>query len=428
MAGEERKAITEFRALYADYPEWANEIIFTLDELGNEEVLWFITEERKRTNNPTLHARIVIEHHLKNESERKALSELASAISAGANPASFRRSIEVLSEKLGADQILKRVKGLSLELHFQLALELEDEREIQEAINSTTDQRKLLMMAQLCEREEYLEEALVAYKKAGREADAARILIALGHTDEALAILEEDNTQAGREQRALLLAGSAKTYKDATSAFKDLARRFGSRPEWIIRIAALELLEGHERSAYSTLESVPKDSAVLFLKGIVFATQLELDSLKMMVDRSILRFPGNAYENDLILLYKIALTQSRGLKEYALALAAYHWTDAEDAYNRSLNLAEKNEDLADEALLLAAESLTLLGRWKEAEMLYIKLVENYPKSPLNTRAQFERAVLLKEKLDDPATAKEILQELILRNPTSLYADLARQEM
>jgi hypothetical protein len=279
MAGNERNAITAFRALYTDHPEWANEIIFTLDEIGNEEVLWFITEERKRTSNPTLHARIVIEYSIENENERRALSELTEAISAGANPASFRRSIKVLSETLGADQILKKVKGLSPELYFQIALELEDEREIQEAINSTTDQHKLLMMAQLSEREEYHEEALAAYKKAGREADAARILIALGRKDEALAILEEDNTQAGRAQRALLLAGSAKTYKDATAEFKDLARRYGLRPEWIIRIAALELLEGHERSAYSTLESVPRDSAVLFLKGIVFAAQLELDSL-----------------------------------------------------------------------------------------------------------------------------------------------------
>jgi TolA-binding protein len=98
------------------------------------------------------------------------------------------------------------------------------------------------------------------------------------------------------------------------------------------------------------------------------------------------------------------------------------------SYNRSLNLAEKNEDLADEALLLAAESLARLGRWREAEMLYIKLVENHPRSPLNTRAQYERAVLLKEKLDDHTTAREIFQDLILRNPSSLYADLARQEM
>jgi tetratricopeptide (TPR) repeat protein len=150
--------------------------------------------------------------------------------------------------------------------------------------------------------------------------------------------------------------------------------------------------------------------------------------LKGVVDRCILRFPGNAYENDLLLLYAIALTRSREVKQYGLALAAYHWGDAEDAYNRSIRLAEKNENLADEALLLAAESLSLLGRWKEAETAYLKLVENYPKSPLNTCAQYKRAMLLKEKLDDPLRAKEIFEDLILRNPTSLYADLARQEM
>ncbi len=428
MAGEERRGIVQFRELYADSPQWTNEIIFTLNEVENKEVTWFIAEERKRLANPTLHARIMIEYYLENENERKALSELASAISAGANPENFRRSIDVLSERLGKEKVLQGVKGASEELHFQLALELEDRKEIEQVINSTTDERKLAMMAHLCEREGYLEEALLAYERGGRKTDAARMLVALGRGKEAQAILETDNSRKGREQHALLLAGSADTYKDAIAEFKDLQRRYGSRPEWSLRIAALEFLQGHERKAYAALEGVPSDSAVLFLKGIIHAAKLELDSIKVTVDRCILRFPGNAYENDLILLYKIALTQSQGLRQYALALAAYHWGDAEDAYDRSIRLAEKNKELADEALLLAAESLTLLGWWKEAEITYLKVIENHPKSPLNTRAQYERAMLLKEKLDDPLRAKEILEDLILRNPTSLYADLARQEM
>lgn len=428
MYGDERGGLAKFRELYADSPQWANEIIFTLQEMENKEVTWFIAEERKRIANPTLHARIMIEYYLENENERKALSELAAAISAGANPASFRRSIDVLSERLGKDKVLQGVKKVSEELHFQLALELGDRQEIKEAINSTTDERKLAMMGNLCEREEYPSEALLAYERAGRKADAARILVALGRSKEAQAILETDNSRKGREQRALLLAGSADTYTDAVEAFKELQRRYGARPEWSLSIAALELLGGNERNAGNALDGIPADSAVLFLQGIFAAVEGELDLLKGVVDRCILRFPGNAYENDLILLYAIALTRSRGVKQYALAIAAHHWGDSQDAYNRSIRLAEKNEDLADEAMLLAAESLTLLGRWKEAETTYLKLVENYPKSPLNTRAQFERALLLRDRLNDPNKAQEILKELILRNPTSLYADLARQEM
>lgn len=428
MSGDERTGLARFRELYADSPQWANEIIFTLDEVENKEVTWFIAEERKRLGNPTLHARIMIEHHLANTNERKALSELAAAISAGANPENFRRSIDVLSERLGKEKVLQGVKGASEELHFQLALELGDAKEIDQAINSTSDERKLMMMGSLCERAEYPSEALLAYERAGRRADAARMLVALGRGKEAQAILETDNSRKGREQRALLLAGSRDTYAEAVAAFKELQRRYGSHPEWSLRIAALELLGGNERNADNALEGIAADSAVCFLQGILAAAKGELDSLKGVVDRSIFRFPGNAYENDLLLLYAIALTRSRGVKQYGLALAAYHWGDAEDAYNRSIRLAEKNENLADEALLLAAESLILLGRWKEAETAYLKLVENYPKSPLNTRAQFERALLLRNKLNDPEAAQGILKELILRNPTSLYADLARQEM
>jgi TolA-binding protein len=428
MSGNQQDGIGKFKSLYDDAPEWANEIIFTLNEVGNQEVLWFIDKERKRTSNPSLYARIVIEHYLSEGNDRKALVELALALSAGASPSSFRKAIERLSESLGKEKVLQAVRGACEELHFQLALELGDREEVKKAINSTADKRKLMMMGNLCERQGYLQEALLAYKGAGRDADAARALIALGRTKEAQAMLEADNSRAGRRQRALLLACSQDTYKDAITAFEELQRRYGSRPEYSVRIAALKLLGGSKRDARGALEGVPADSSVLFLQGILAAVESELDSLKRIVDRSMLSLPGNAYENDLLLLYKIALAQSSGLKDYALALTACHWGDVNDAYARCLKLAEQNVELADEALLLAAQSLQAMGRWQEAEAAYVTLIEGYPGSPLNTRAQFKRAVLLKEKLGNPTKAKQMLEELILRNPTSLYADLARQEM
>lgn len=428
MSGKTQEGIKKFRELYKDSYRWANEIIFILKELDSGELTWFVAEERKRTGNPTLHARFMVESYLEEGNERKALSEIADALAAGQNPHIFSESLNKLSQGMGSERVLAKLQDASPRAGFQLALELKDTGSMEKAIGEADDTRDLIMMGHLCEHNGYPEQALLAYERAGRKSDAARVLTFLGREDEALALLQGDNSPQGLQQRALLLSSSSQTYPEAIKTYRELQTRFGSRAEWNMRIATLYLLQGNERKANEYLRGLAPDSSLLLLKGIMAVLDGELDSLRQFLDRSMVSFACNAYENDLLLLYSIALTQSAGAKPYAEALAAYHWGDAGDAYHKSLKLAESNPELADEALLLAAENLVRLGRWQEAEATYLKLAENHPGSPLSPRAKFEQALLLRDHLDAPAKARHILAELIIREPTSLYADLARQEM
>ncbi|MBN2378357.1 tetratricopeptide repeat protein [candidate division WOR-3 bacterium] len=428
MSTRTQEGIKKFRDLYEESYVWANEIIFILNELEPGEVSWFVEQERKRTGNRTLHARLMAEAYLKESNERKALQEIAEALATGQSPHIFKKELNELSQTLGAEQVLNKLRYASSRTGFQLALELADTRNMEKAINETNDERVLIMMGQLAEHNDYPEQALLAYRKAARKEDAARVLTQLGRTEEALTILGGNISRQGLQQKALLQATSSKTYQDAIKTYKELQTRYGSRPEWSFGIAVLYLLEGNDKKAYEYLHGIAPDSSILLLKGILAILDDELDSVKYFLDQSMISFPGNSYENDFLLLYNIALTAAEVGKQYAEALAAFYWGDKEDAYEKSIKLVETNTELEDEALLLAAESLVGLKRWNQAEALYKDLAENYPKSPLSARGAFEQALLLRDHLNGAEQARELLKDLIIRNPTSLYADLARQEL
>lgn len=428
MSGSEREGLAAFRELYRSAPVWSSEIIFTLGELESDELPWFIEEERKRTANPALYAHMLVDFYLANDNPRKALAELSRALKSGEDAQSYRQEIASLSGLLGSERVLSQLKDASASLRFQLALEAGDEREMEEAIRSSKNPSELSSMGELARKTGYLPQALLAFEKSNDRASQVGVLAAMGRTEEARRLLSEDNSIEGQEQLAVLLSGSKQTYREALKTFNEMEHRHGTHSNWSTRAAALELLLGEVTTARQRLDGLPQDSAVLLLDAVTCAVQGEPDSIKRLTDISMLRFAGNDYENDLLLLYEISLTTGSGTGEYALALAAYRWGDATDAYERSTKLARQDTALADEALLLAAESLVRLGRWAEADGAYRKIYEDWPKSPLTLRAKFERALLLRDHLDARDEAKRIWEDIIRTSPTSLYADFARREL
>lgn len=102
--------------------------------------------------------------------------------------------------------------------------------------------------------------------------------------------------------------------------------------------------------------------------------------------------------------------------------------DAKDAFNRAKRLEGTSTEIADEALLLQAESLIKLHRYEDAEKCYFKLASDFSQSPLALRAIFEKALLQRDKLNKPEEARESFKELIIKAPASLFADLARHEI
>lgn len=428
MSENQREGLNAFRELYRSSPAWLSEIVFTLNELEISELPWFIEEERKRTGNRTLYADMLVNFYLEGDKPRKALDELGLALKSGKDSQSYIHEISVLSDILGKERVFSELRNISPGVRFQLALGSGNEREMKSAIVSSTSPSELINMGNLAEKGGYLDQALLAFQKAGDVSSEARVLVALDRFNEARELLSEDDSPEGQEKLAMLLSRSKETYAAALELYKELERKNGARTRWSSSAAALELLSGDINSARKRLAGMNQDSTVLFLNALASAASGEYDSIKRFTDLSMVRYSGSSFENDLLLLYEVSLSGSESIKGYSLALTAYHWGDPSDTYQRSIRLASEDTTLADETLLLAAESLARLGRWKEADDAYKKIYEDWPKSPLSSRAQFERAMLLRNHLDSPQEAKSILEEIIRSSPSSLYADYARREL
>lgn len=428
MAGSEQEALKQFKELYKKSPDWASEIIFMLKELEVEELTWFVKEERKRTSNPTLHAELLTDFYIRRNEDNKAIEEIRAALETGSDASVFKRYIDILSDRLGKEKVSSRLKSVKGYSGFTTFVETGDTSALLKAISETKDKDELKTMGRTAEQAEYFNAALAAYKKAGMDIDEARMLAILGHTEEAKKLLRGKDSQEALELLAQILSLSQSTYAEAVEIFNDLTSHKGVRTQWSVRIAALELLMGEKDKATRHLTGIGEDDQVLFAKALLAAATDNKDSLKRCMDATLVRHPGSSFENDIILVYKVSITLPEYAGQYAEALAAYQWGDPQDAADRTQKLQKASPEIADEALLLEAESQVKLRHFKNAENCYLTLASDFSQSPLASRALFEMALLLRDKMKKNEEAKKIFKELIVKDPTSLYANLARHEI
>ncbi|GEM_PF-6136715 len=427
MSGDTMDGVAVLKELYKKSPDWATQIIFTLKESNCKNTAWFIKKERERNKNPSLYARLMCDIYIKEGKHRIALAEISTALKAGRNPEVFEKQITLLAEAMGSERIIRELGKTSKKLQFQLALETGDRDLMQKTIEHSKTISGLIIMAKLAEKNNLLNIALQAYLKAGQKYDAARVYLALGDTENAVKILENDNSKKGKEQRAILLTSLRKTYPNALNEFTTLERNYGSNSLYATHIAAMEILLNTSEKAENKLNAYPPDTAILFLKGITAAIEGNSDSLKSVIDRMLFLFPGNGLENDLLLLYQISLDAPEQSANFACALTALYWGDPNDAYKRAKKM-EENKAIADEALLLSALSFEKIRHWQEAVNKYNNIIRKYPSSPLVPRAKYQKAMILKNALDSKEEGNELLTELILNYPNSIYANLARRKL
>lgn len=428
MCGRNDESFKALKELYGKSPQWGSDIIFTLNELESDYVVWFITEERKRTSNPTLHASTMVGFYLRQARNEKALEEVADALEAGADSKVFSKQIKTLSERLGPRKVSAKLRTNKGSSAFETALQLGDTLFLFSIIENTNDSGELASIGRKAEEKKMYDVALEAYEKAGENIGAARMIHALGDTKKAKELLGKDTSIQSKTELVFILSESKATYQEAIKTLYEIEEARGISAWTRVRVSALELLRGNREKSGELLKGVPEDSSSLLLKGILAAVDGETDTLKLYMESLLIRYPGNSLENDLVLLYKIALTTPQDASDYAMALAALRWGDAEDALSFSSQIQKRSKEAADEALLLMAQSLAKLRRYREADEAYSKISTDCPESSLAPRAKFERAILLRDRMNDPGKAKDILEEIILRNPASLYADLARHEI
>ena len=93
-----------------------------------------------------------------------------------------------------------------------------------------------------------------------------------------------------------------------------------------------------------------------------------------------------------------------------------------DAISRSV----LSHPLFDEVLMRKAQIRMKQARYTEADSLLQRLVDFYPEDITADDALMLRAELNEERLDNPITARECYEKLLVDYPTSLYVDRARK--
>ena len=96
--------------------------------------------------------------------------------------------------------------------------------------------------------------------------------------------------------------------------------------------------------------------------------------------------------------------------------------DGFDAISRSV----LSHPLFDEVLMRKAQIRIKQARYADADSLLQRLVELYPTDITADDALMLRAELNEERLDNPATALECYEKLLIDYPSSLYCDRARK--
>ena len=96
--------------------------------------------------------------------------------------------------------------------------------------------------------------------------------------------------------------------------------------------------------------------------------------------------------------------------------------DGFDAITRSV----LSHPLFDEILMRKAQIRIKQARYAEADSLLQKLIDFYPTDITADDALMLRAELNEDRLDNPATALECYEKLLIDYPTSLYSDRARK--
>ena len=96
--------------------------------------------------------------------------------------------------------------------------------------------------------------------------------------------------------------------------------------------------------------------------------------------------------------------------------------EAFDAVNRAV----LSHPLFDEVLMRKAQIRVKQARYAEADSLLKRLVDFYPYDITADDALMLRAELNEDPLDNPQTARECYEKLLLDYPTSLYVDRARK--
>ena len=184
-----------------------------------------------------------------------------------------------------------------------------------------------------------------------------------------------------------------------------------------------EELRLHAKFSVSRIEyfSGELDSALYHLNELIFEADYEDKLMNDVLELSIL-----------IQIAKSHTTASamEELRMYAKAELLSYRRKHSEARFAFLALTDEHPDspFSDDALFMAGELSTKMGRYRESKETFDRFLQIFPESDLNDRALVAAAEVSEVGLQDREAAVYYYEKLLIEHPRSLYSERARKKL
>ena len=270
-----------------------------------------------------------------------------------------------------------------------------------------------------------LNAALAVYQEQGLYPDQARVLRRMGRNAEALQVLGQDESPAGRFELAQLHRLELGDFGTAARYYGDVLKRRPGDANALYGLAASYVGMGELSKARETLGRVtrPADSTSMLMVRVLFYLG-ELDTCRAQALSLAQRTPNSMLVNDAL---ELALLCGAGERATELgdAMMELEQGRSEVALAQARGLSSGEDVVAEHAWFLAAEASVASGRPKDALVELDSFVVRFDASPRRARARFRQAALLRDVLKDENAFRRKLEELVVDFPGSAYAPVAR---
>jgi len=170
-----------------------------------------------------------------------------------------------------------------------------------------------------------------------------------------------------------------------------------------------------------------RKARLAFFRGEFEWAETQLEVLKGATSQLI---SNNAIELSLTIQDNLGLDSNYvAMESYATAQLLLYQNKYEAAINEveKINLLFPKHSLVDEIVFLKAQVNARQGKWQAAIVFYNEIIAKYNNDILYDNALYELADIYENQLKDTANAMKYFEELILKQPGSLYTvDAARR--
>lgn len=423
--GERDKGMKYLENLFKKWPEEIRKIGPLLRRYGmEEEAIVFYERYRKKRKDDYAYAFEIASISEDLGDYKRATLEIIKLLNKSDDPY-YERTLTGYISKVDPNFIIKKAKGIKgkrtrSRVLARLYLSLHRYKDAEKELKGNTP-RELSEFARIAFEEEAYELAASLYGRLGDYINQARVLEKTGRVEEAIKVLESNNSSPAIMERARLYL-AIHNFKRASELYK----RIKGTPQAIYGLTKAYIGMGDFDKAEKLLKGIkePTDKTLFWLFKINLFKR-NFDSARIYINKLAFRYPASPLLNDALEYGVIISIRPQYLDEYIQAMLLYETGNYEKGEEILKKIMSSNGELSDDAYLLLAKFYKAEDKPTLSISAYRELKEKFPKSHLLPRALLEEAQLYKS-LKDEERYKQTLRELVLDYPTSTQAPIARE--